>query len=399
MRVLMISIDRTLLGADYSGDVLERHQKYAQRAGQLDIIVFSKRSFRKRKINPQLTFYPTNSKTKLNYVFDAYAIAKSIYWPDKPRTFRGLFKSLMPRASCSRKVRGKFDLIVAQDPFLTGLAGWLIKKRFKIPLLIHFHGDFWQNKYWLREKWYNFILLWLSKFLVKRADGIKVVSSGIKDKLVEAGVDKKKIRVIPTPVDLNKFIYCNPEEVRKFRKKHQNRKTIINVGRQDPSKDYSTLYKTIALIYNDYKRLAFWQVGNKDYLPEKIKTDENLILISSGKVKQEELANYYHAADVYVSSSRHESFGKVLIEAMAAGLPVVATATTGSKEIVKDGENGFLVSIGDSQALARKVLYLLNNPAKAKEMGENGRKMVKEKFNQQKIIKRIVKFWQDLCAY
>jgi len=198
---------------------------------------------------------------------------------------------------------------------------------------------------------------------------------------------------------LNKFIYCNPEEVRKFRKKHQNRKTIINVGRQDPSKDYSTLYKTIALIYNDYKRLAFWQVGNKDYLPEKIKTDENLILISSGKVKQEELANYYHAADVYVSSSRHESFGKVLIEAMAAGLPVVATATTGSKEIVKDGENGFLVSIGDSQALARKVLYLLNNPAKAKEMGENGRKMVKEKFNQQKIIKRIVKFWQDLCAY
>jgi len=374
MRILMISLDKTLLGTDYSGDVLERHQEYAQKAGHLDIIVFSKKGFRKTKVSPRLTFYPTNSSTKLNYVFDAFRIAKEIYWPDK------------------------FDLMVSQDPFLTGLAGWLIKKRFKIPLLIHFHGDFWQNKYWLREKWYNFILLWLSKFLVKRADGIKVVSSGIKDKLVEAGLNKKKIRLIPTPVDLNKFIYCHPEEVKKFRKKHQNRKTIINVGRQDSSKDYSTLYKAIALVYNDYKRLVFWQVGNGDYLPEKIKTDENLIFTSSGKVKQEELVDYYHASDIYVSSSKHESFGKVLIEAMTAGLPIVATATTGSQEIIKDGQNGFLVPIGDSQALAKKILYLLNNPEKAKEIGENGRRMVKERFDQQKIIKKMIKFWQDLCA-
>ena len=101
----MISIDRTLLGTDYSGDVLERHQKYAEQAGQLDIIVFSKsKSFKKKKISPQLTVYSTNSKTKLNYVFNAYNLAKDIYWPDK------------------------FDLIVCQDPFLTGLAGWLIKE-------------------------------------------------------------------------------------------------------------------------------------------------------------------------------------------------------------------------------------------------------------------------------
>ncbi len=378
MRILMISLDRTLLGTDYSGDVLERHQEYAEKAGSLDIIIMSKKRFKRRKISPQLTIYPTNSSTKLKYIFDAFRIAKEIYWPDK------------------------FDLTVSQDPFLTGLTGWLIKKRFKVPLLIHFHGDFWQNKYWLLEKrrwWFNWFFLILSKFLVDGADGLRVVSSGVRDKLVKGGVDKKKIRIIPTPVNLDKFIYCNPEEVRKFRKKHQNRKTIINVGRQDPSKDYSTLYKATVLIYSDYKRLVFWQVGNKDYLPEKIKTDENLILISSGRIKQKELVNYYHAADVYVSSSKHESFGKVLIEAMAAGLPVVATATTGSQEIIKDGLNGFLVPIGDSQALARKILYLLNNPAKAKEMGENGRQMVKERFDQQKIIKKIIDFWQDLCAY
>ena len=180
MRILMISIDRTLLGTDYSGDVLERHQKYAQLAGKLDIIVLSKKaqssdrvkSFSKNKISPELTVYPTNSSRKINYISDVFEIAKKIYWPDK------------------------FHLIVTQDPFLTGLAGWLIKKRFKVPLLVHFHGDFWRNKYWLRERWFNPMFLVLSKFLIKGADGIRVVSSGIKKKLIKAGIDKSKIKVI-----------------------------------------------------------------------------------------------------------------------------------------------------------------------------------------------------------
>ena len=180
----MISIDRTLLGTDYSGDVLERHKKYANLAGQLDIIVFSKKSFKKRKINENLKIYPTNSKTKLTYILDAYEIVKNIYWPDK------------------------FDLIICQDPFLTGLAGWIIKKRFKIPLLIHFHGDFWQNKYWLIERgrwWFNWFFLILSMFIVNRADGIRVVSSGIQDKLVNKGIDKNKIIILPNGVKVPDF--------------------------------------------------------------------------------------------------------------------------------------------------------------------------------------------------
>ena len=375
MRVLMISIDRTLLGSDYSGDILERHEKYAEQAGKLDVIVFTKKKFKKIEFNENLKIHPTNSSTKLNYVFDAYEIAKNIYWPDK------------------------YDLIVCQDPFLTGLFGWIIKKRFKVPLLVHFHGDFWKNKYWLIEKgrwWFNWFFLLLSVFVVKKSDGIRVVSSGIKDKLVKKGIDKRKIKVISTPVDLEKFVYCDPVKVKKIKKEYQDRKVIINVGRKDPSKDYKTLYKAINLVYQDYKKLAFVQIGSNVYLPEKIKADENLILNSVDTINQKELTNYYHASDIYVSSSCSESFGKVLIEAMAAGLPVIATATTGSKEIIKDGENGFLVPIGDDQALTKKILYLLGNPAKAKEIGQAGRKMIREKFNQEKITKKMINFWKEL---
>jgi len=99
---------------------------------------------------------------------------------------------------------------------------------------------------------------------------------------------------------------------------------------------------------------------------------------------------------VFVSSSASESFGKVLVEANACGKPVVSTATTGAKEIIQDGVNGFLVPIGDAKALADKIIYLLNNPDKAKEMGENGRLLVKEKYgdNTQKIISA----WQELMG-
>lgn len=375
MRVLMISLDRTLLGADYTGDVLERHQKYADLAGQLEIIVLTKKGFKKRKVDDHLTVYPSNSSGKLSYVFDALNLAKNIYWPDK------------------------IDLIVTQDPFLTGLAGLLIKKRFKISLLIHFHGDFWDNKYWLMEKgrwWFNWFFLLLSKLIVKQADGIRVVSSGIKKKLAKAGINQHKIKVIPTPVDLEKFSQIDQARVEKLKRQYDARPIILNVGRKDPSKDFKTFFKTIELVCQKFKKMIFLQAGANLQMNYCSDCDQEAIFESLGRLKHKKLIKYYQAADIYLSTSQHESFGKVLIEAMAAGLPVVATQTTGSQEIVKDGENGFLVPIGDKQNLAKKVLFLLNHPQEAKRIGEKGRQMVAKKFHRQKITKQIISFWKEI---
>jgi len=377
LEILTINIDYTLaMNSPDFGDAQERNILYGKYVDKIFSITHSpkKLGLKNKKLSEQVEIFPTSSIKPHFFLFDALKIARVIF------------------------VNHKIDLVLTQDPFITGLVGYILKKRYGCSFLIHFHGDFWQNKYWLREKWYNPILLLLSKFLVRKADGIRVVSSGIKDKLVKKGIDENKIRVIPTPVDLEKFRDYDQKKVERIRKEYQDRKVIINVGRKDFAKDYKTLYKTIELVYEDYKKLAFLQAGNGDYLPGKIKTDENLILNSIGKINQKELINYYYASDVYVSSSCHESFGKVLIEAMAIGLPVVATNTTGSKEIVEDGENGLLVPIGDSHALAKKILFLLNNPEKAKKMGEKGQQMVKEKFDQQKIIKQTIKFWKDLTT-
>ncbi len=375
MKVLTINIDYTLaMDSPNLGDAQERNIEYGEYVDKIISITHSRKKMmlRRKKLSDRVEIYPTSSKSPYFFIFDALKAAREVF------------------------LDHKIDLVLSQDPFITGLVAYLATRRRDCAFLIHFHGDFWNNPHWLKESWLNPFFLLLSKFLVKQADGIRVVSFGIKKKLVDYGIDSKKIRVIPTPVDLEKFEEFNQKEVDKFRGKNSNWKTIINVGRKDKAKDFNTLIKAVKSVHEKYGQIAFWQLGADLRLDKKIKLDDNIKFNSTGRISYEGIEDYYHASDIYVSSSKHESLGKVLIEAMACGLPVVATATTGSKEIVVDGENGYLVPVKDDQALAKKILYLLNNPDKAREMGEKGRQMVKEKFNRQRLIKETVKFWKDL---
>ncbi len=360
----MISIDKGLLGQGQLGDVVERHIEYGKQVERLDIIVFSHKGYRNYKISEKVTSYPTNSASKFRYFSDALKIGKCLF-KDK-----------------------RYDLIVTQEPFLAGLVGVILKKKFGSKLLVHFHGDFWKNKNWLKEHWVNYIFLLISKFVVPKVDGIRVMSQGQKDKLVKVGIDKNKIRVISTPVDLQK--YLNQE----LRIKSQESRIVLHVGRNDKVKDYSTLIKAFKIVSQKLPNAKFIQVGADSEIKKAIEDFGPIEVDILGKVSSENLINIYNQSDVVVLSSTSESFGKVLVEANACGKPVVSTATTGAKEIIQDGYNGYLVSIGDAEDLAEKILYLLNNPEDAKEMGKKGRKLVKEKFGNN--MERIINFWQEL---
>src|SRR3989338_8761484 len=371
LKVLMISIDRGLLGNSPLGDVIERHKRYGEFCESLDIIVCAKKGFSENQISEKVKATPTNSSSKIKYVFDAIKIGKRLFG------------------------QKTYDLIVTQDPFLTGLAGYFLKKRFKAKLLVHFHGDFWRNPYWLKENKFNRLFLSISQFVVKKSDAIRVMSQGQKDKMVKAGISENKIRVISTPIDINKF---QNQELR-IKNPSSKEKIILYVGRDDDVKDYDTLTKAVRLVRKELPGVIFWQIGSKKKIMEaadkmNLKVDFHLRL--EGWMDSNSIIERYKFSDVVVLSSTSESFGKVLVEANACDKPVGSTTTTGAKEIIQDGYNGFLVPIGDAQALAEKILYLLNNPEKAKEMGENGRKLVKERFSDN--TEKIINFWQEICA-
>jgi len=367
MKVLMISIDRGLLGKNPLGDVIKRHKKYGEFCQRLDIVVFAKGRNEVNEISEQVTVYPTNSKNKIKYCFDALKISKDLF------------------------VKNNYDLVVTQEPFLAGLVGCKLKKIFGAKLLVHFHGDFWQNKSWLKENRLNHLLLLISKFVVSKADAIRVMSSGQKEKLLKAGIEGKKIRVISTPVDLD-WIMALEEK-----KQKDNQRMVLHVGRDDRVKNYDTLVQAFKIVKEKITDVLFYQAGADKQIKKAIlKFNFNDIRLV-GQKNHQDLFELYYQSSVLVLSSDSESFGKVLLEANACGKPVVSTATTGAQEIIQDGYNGFLVPIGDSKVLAEKIIYLLENPDIAKTMGENGRKLVKEKYGDN--TKKIIELWQWLTNH
>ena len=384
MKVLIISIDKGLLGQGQLGDVVERHKKYGDFCDRLDIIVLAKKGFSEYKISDKVTAYPTNSYSKLRYGCDAYKIGKKLFKDNNLPTQAG------------------YDLIITQTPFVDGLVGWWLKKKFKAKLLVHFHGDFWANKNWLKENKINYFFLPLSKFVAKRADAIRVMSRGQKEKILklksslyqgevsrrDRGVAGDKIRVISTPIDLSKYL--------KIEAKSSNSKVVLHIGRDDIVKDYDTLVKAFKIVKNKFNDVRFIQAG-ADQTIKKAMADSGFYDIETkGQLSYSGLIDLYAQSDVFVLSSTSESFGKVLVEANACGRPVVSTATTGAKEIIEDGKNGFLVPIGDASKLAEKTIWLLENPDEARKMGEYGRNLVKEKYGDN--TTKIIKFWTDIAT-
>lgn len=370
MNVLMISLDEGLLGQTQVGDVIERHREYGRQINRLDIIVFSEnKNTLKNRISGNVCAYSTNSFGIPKTVREAVRIGKNL----------------------SRKRR--YDLIVSQDPLFTGLAGFFLRNRLKAKLLVHLHGDFVDNSFWLKGDWRNYLFALVLGFIIRRADGIRVMSQHQKDKLENRGIDDKRIQVISTPVDLDRFETSSKEVLSKKTGGHIPwSKVVLMVGRKDKVKDFDTLFSAMRIVFNRIEDVGLWLVGN--FVDNKdVPLPVNRVLLS-GNLATDKLPACYRAADVVVLSSTSESFGKVLIEANVCGKPVVATATTGAKEIIRHGENGFIVPIKDHKCLAKKIIYLLDHPEEAKRIGENGRKIVKEKYFDN--TKKIISYWNEL---
>jgi glycosyltransferase involved in cell wall biosynthesis len=102
------------------------------------------------------------------------------------------------------------------------------------------------------------------------------------------------------------------------------------------------------------------------------------------------------AMDVFAMPSLWEGFGLVFLEAMAAGKPVVSTAVSAIPEVVQDGVTGLLVPPREAESLARAILALLTDPARARCMGEAGRVRLQERFTEERMIDEIEHLYFEL---
>jgi phosphatidyl-myo-inositol alpha-mannosyltransferase len=157
------------------------------------------------------------------------------------------------------------------------------------------------------------------------------------------------------------------------------RPTLLFVGRLEPRKGLVYLVRAFLRLKPAYPALRLVVVGRDDrnlrdramsLVPPRLRPD----LVFVGSVPQEDLASYYASADVFCAPSLGgESFGIVLVEAMASGVPVVCSDIGGYRDLVRDGTEGLLVPPRDPSALADAIGILLDNPARRAAMGDAGR--------------------------
>lgn len=242
------------------------------------------------------------------------------------------------------------------------------------------------------------IYMMLERIMSDRTGIFICVSNAMKRDMLRLGIDPQKAVVIQNGVDLERFY---PRAAREKLKKElgigRDGPVVGTVGRMVTEKGQIYLIDALKYLKGEWKTLKCLFVGEGPMLPrlKKMAFDSGMEDICVFAGIRKDIEQIYPILDVFVLPSLREPFGLVLLEAMASGVPVIATASGGPLEFIRPDANGALVPAADSKALAWKISHLLSNKDKAKEIAKEGRKTVEDGFN----VKRTVKMVEDIYIF
>lgn len=245
-----------------------------------------------------------------------------------------------PQAHTAREIfaaarRHSYDVVTAQDPFWRGLLAWKIARWTRAKLNLQVHTDLAHESFFRRA---------LSRFLLRRADSIRVVSEKLATK-IRVLTPRARVSVLPIYVDTSRFTGLAP-------KPHEH-KTMLWVGRFEPEKDplrALTILESVCKAGVD-ARLVMLGAGSMER--EVRKRAANLLVEFPG---WQDLKPYLQTADVVLSTSLHESWGASIVEALAAGVPVVAPDVGVAREA------GAIIT--DRSRLAEEMVRVLRSGAR-----------------------------------
>lgn len=325
MNVLSIGSDRSLFQS--RSESASRQVAYGNRFESLDIIVFSLAS---QKLSPTtlatgVHVYPTASRSRLFYVWDAFRIARKLMRP---------------------------NVITVQDPFEAGIAGICIAWWHKAPLHVQVHTDLYALAF--ASSFLNRIRLRLAEFVFRRAARIRVVSERVRRSIIEKH-PAAEISVLPIFVDIARYRDAKPGEL-SARFAHFKKRLLI-VSRLEKEKDVALAIQSFTTVASDDVCLIVVGDGSERHVLEKMATSQVFF------EREQDAAPYYAIADLVLVTSLYEGYGRTIIEALSAGKPVL------SRDVGIAREAGAIIAGEDFAASLRswfeegeRVGKLLNYP-------------------------------------
>jgi glycosyltransferase involved in cell wall biosynthesis len=273
----------------------------------------------------------------------------------------------------------------ARDSLFVLISGFLFGRK----VVIHLHGGYFKTFFtkssWLRKKYI--------KFVFKYVDRGIVLGYCLKP-LLEDVLPYDKIDVVYNGVDAEPFdkIESNEEKNGKFR--------ILFAGLLEESKGYFDLIKAVPLLKKHYQEIEVllagrWQAnGFKEKVQSYVRENNLETQVKFlGVVTGEEKIKLFKSSNVFVLPTYYHLEGQpvVILEAMAAGLPVITTDCGSIKEMIYHRENGFIISPSSPHQIAEKIGLLIENKNLRQRMGEKSHRRVKEKFSLSQYIDGVVR--------
>jgi glycosyltransferase involved in cell wall biosynthesis len=272
----------------------------------------------------------------------------------------------------------KLDVIHTHHPFLLGQTAAIKAKELDLPLVFTFHTQYREYTHYVplsAETVQDFLKTtvdhWLQDFM-RRCQHIVIPSESMREMLVKEYGLKNRFTVIPTGIDLEAYRKANGTKIRK-KKRWENDIVMISVGRLALEKNWTMLLQATALVLKDHPKFRLVLIGDGadrkklEELAKELRIKRRVTF--TGKIPFAEIPSYMKAADLFGFASITETQGLVTLEAMAAGLPVVAVDASGTRDILKHGQQGYLVE-NDAEAFAAGVTKLLKNPDRMKRFAE-----------------------------
>lgn len=261
-----------------------------------------------------------------------------------------------------------FDCIHVHHPFFIGSLALFFKKKYQVPLVYTYHtriGDYIHTYFPFLSRYIVrlMIRILLVRF-INQSDAVTVANQLLREELVRMGV-KVPTYIVPPGVPTKIIASGNRLATRKKLRIHANRKVLLYVGRLAKEKNIYFLLKVFAKLYANDHTLVFLLAGNgleEDRIRAFIKKHRlHRSVILTTHETPSSIADIYAAADMFMYASQTETYGRVLVEAMAARLPVVVLDAPAVIGIVKDHVNGRIVYKKTLKEFYRVVYELLGD--------------------------------------